>query len=152
MKSNGKTEDHKFRWSVIQRDTFKTTPKDEVILRTNSAQEAITAFKKKHDTRVVDQVTGDIVARTDWVNDGSFPRWYVSNKLNDFVAMEEKGIALPDQTTALPGPDREHVALVTALKELVTQIDAGETADYRALQEHRVMRAARDTLSEVKVK
>ncbi|MGK4302120.1 hypothetical protein, partial [Klebsiella pneumoniae] len=44
----------------------------------------------------------------------------------------------------------QNAALVDALEQLTAQVDAGRSADYSALQEHRSMRVARAALVSAK--
>lgn len=58
---------------------------------TNSPSEAITIFESEIDTRLVDNREGKTVGSTEWVNDGSFPRWRVSPEMKALVAQEKDG-------------------------------------------------------------
>lgn len=71
-------------------------------------------------------------------------------KLLDVVARDACRAALAaTPAAAAPVVLPEPVAWRDALSALVEQVDAGTTADYRALQEHRIMRSARALLAGV---
>lgn len=66
----------------------------------------------------------------------------------DLSAEAKRRVSSTAPAAAAPAVLPEPVAWSESLAALVAQVDAGSTADYRALQEHRVMRSARALLAQ----
>lgn len=95
------------RWTIERRDTFKPGSQPEVIGETNSAIEALTLFRSKVDTTVIDNRTGEVAGHTGWVRDGSAPEWVPSSDLEAYATLESKGIPLPSTRAGLSMADQK---------------------------------------------
>lgn len=70
-------------------DRWDPATKEHVVLgETNSPAEAARLFNRETDTRLVDQQEGRTVGHTEWVNDGSFPRWRLEPAMEQLIARE----------------------------------------------------------------
>lgn len=70
-------------------DRWDPAAKEHVVLgQTNSPAEAARLFNRETDTRLVDQQEGRTVGHTEWVNDGSFPRWRLEPAMEQLIARE----------------------------------------------------------------
>lgn len=84
-------------------DRWDPAAKEHVALgETNSPSEAVKLFNRETDTRIIDQEVGRAVGYTEWVNDGSFPRWRLEPAMEQRVAREELGReAIPEEMRPL---------------------------------------------------
>ncbi len=64
------------------------TRENVVVGETNSPSEAVSLFRSQVDSQIVDQQEGRTVASTEWVNDGSFPRWNIEPTMTTLVERE----------------------------------------------------------------
>lgn len=122
------------RWTVEHRDSFQTDPDWEPIGVTNSATQALARFHSLPDTRVIDNQTGEVAARTSWVRDGSSPEWTPSPELVAHAAIEEMGASLPARPASMSQQDYQLAEAVALARHYPEPEAFGQTLLNRQIQ------------------